>query len=304
GVLPSLEFVIEPGTIMVLNNEVGFSESNLRALCDVGRSTKSAALGYIGQKGIGWKSVFRITETPSVHSRGFHVEFDLRTHKDLGYILPTWKPSSPGSSSEINGALVGDTAAPRATTHIVLPLRAEMRARGAGGGGLAARFDDLQPLLLLFLQRLQRIAVTHVAQGVQHVMSKHMHAHSVVELRRTRKLLPQEKKGAPTNSSHQVIQTSEHWLVSRMRVRPTLPRLNVVVPETEICLAFLLEDSARERGPGTKQGQLKGSPAQGADKHTVQSGWLEDGAQMMRPRPQPVFAFLPLRSYGLRFVLQ
>jgi hypothetical protein len=40
--------------------QVGFSESNIRALCDVGRSTKTIGLGYIGQKGIGWKSVFRV----------------------------------------------------------------------------------------------------------------------------------------------------------------------------------------------------------------------------------------------------
>jgi len=39
-----------------------------------------------------------------------------------------------------------------------------MCGRGSGGGGLAARFEDLQPLLLLFLQRLQRIAVARVEQ--------------------------------------------------------------------------------------------------------------------------------------------
>jgi hypothetical protein len=31
----------------------------MRALCDVGNSTKSFRTGYIGQKGIGFKSVFR-----------------------------------------------------------------------------------------------------------------------------------------------------------------------------------------------------------------------------------------------------
>jgi hypothetical protein len=48
-------------TVTVLNNERGFSAANVRALCDVGRSTKgSGGLGYIGQKGIGFKSVFRV----------------------------------------------------------------------------------------------------------------------------------------------------------------------------------------------------------------------------------------------------
>jgi hypothetical protein len=50
------------------------------------------------------------------------------------------------------------------TTVLSKPSLAEMCGRGSGGGGLAARFEDLQPLLLLFLQRLQRIAVARVEQ--------------------------------------------------------------------------------------------------------------------------------------------
>lgn len=46
---PSLVFVLERDQIVVLNNEVGFAEKNIRALCDVGRSTKGAhRYGYIG----------------------------------------------------------------------------------------------------------------------------------------------------------------------------------------------------------------------------------------------------------------
>ena len=46
---PSLEFVLERDKIVILNNEVGFVENNIRALCDVGRSTKGAhRYGYIG----------------------------------------------------------------------------------------------------------------------------------------------------------------------------------------------------------------------------------------------------------------
>jgi hypothetical protein len=43
-------------------------------------------------QGIGFKSVFRVTDAPQVHSNGFHVTFDITRHKALGYILPTWVP--------------------------------------------------------------------------------------------------------------------------------------------------------------------------------------------------------------------
>ncbi len=90
GVIPSLAFVISDDRISVLNNEVGFSEENIRAICDVGRSTKGAhRSGYIGQKGIGFKSVFRVTDTPEVHSNGFHIKFD-KGSDPIGFILPHW----------------------------------------------------------------------------------------------------------------------------------------------------------------------------------------------------------------------
>ena len=91
--VPSLKFMLSKSCIVVLNNELGFSERNIRAICDVGRSTKDRnASGYIGQKGIGFKSVFRVTETPEIHSRGYHIRFDSSV--PIGYILPEWVESS------------------------------------------------------------------------------------------------------------------------------------------------------------------------------------------------------------------
>lgn len=58
---PTLTFILQDSGIVVLNNEQGFSAENIRALCDVGSSTKKGSnAGYIGRKGIGFKSVFRV----------------------------------------------------------------------------------------------------------------------------------------------------------------------------------------------------------------------------------------------------
>nr|GEU73490.1 hypothetical protein [Tanacetum cinerariifolium] len=71
-----LHFLLElEKSIIVLNNEQGFSAENIRALCDVGNSTKKkASSGYIGKKGIGFKSVFRVTDALEIHSNGFHID--------------------------------------------------------------------------------------------------------------------------------------------------------------------------------------------------------------------------------------
>lgn len=66
SVEPTLTFILQESGIIVLNNEQGFSAQNIRALCDVGNSTKKGSgSGYIGQKGIGFKSVFRVCSSPS-----------------------------------------------------------------------------------------------------------------------------------------------------------------------------------------------------------------------------------------------
>ena len=42
-----------------------------------------------GQKGIGFKSVFRVSDCPEVHSNGYHIRFDAKSGP-IGYILPEW----------------------------------------------------------------------------------------------------------------------------------------------------------------------------------------------------------------------
>ena len=97
NVVPSLKFVVNETSITVLNNEIGFSERNIRAICDIGQSTKGMhRSGYIGQKGIGFKSVFRITDSPEIHSRGFHIKFD-KGSDPIGFILPHWIDTDPGN---------------------------------------------------------------------------------------------------------------------------------------------------------------------------------------------------------------
>lgn len=48
---PALAFVVQNNCITILNNECGFEEKNVRAICDVGKSTKGKhTCGYIGKQ--------------------------------------------------------------------------------------------------------------------------------------------------------------------------------------------------------------------------------------------------------------
>ena len=47
---------------------------------------------FSGEKGIGFKSVFRVTDRPSIHSGHFNLHFDA-TVGSMGYILPHHAPT-------------------------------------------------------------------------------------------------------------------------------------------------------------------------------------------------------------------
>lgn len=92
GTTPKLTFEIRPGRLVLSNNEIGFTEDNISAICKVGASSKAEdKQHHIGEKGIGFKSVFSVSNAPEIHSNGFHFRFDRTEPTNLlGYVVPTW----------------------------------------------------------------------------------------------------------------------------------------------------------------------------------------------------------------------
>ncbi|KAL3859495.1 hypothetical protein ACJMK2_009714 [Sinanodonta woodiana] len=240
---PSARFIINEKYIMVLNNECGFREKDIRALCDVGRSTKGKhKYGYIGQKGIGFKSVFRVTDCPEVHSNGYHICFNVNGGP-MGYILPNWVTEDKWETED--GWI----------TKIVLPLKEEMQTQSRT---LAARFNDIHPSLLLFLHRLREITIDNKIEGHVQTMRRCDLGDGVVEIKHS--------------------DGSDRWLVVKKALDASKISSQVKsgaeVESTEIAVAF----------PLLPKGQ-------------------KSSAYVLPPK-QPAFAFLPLRSYGFRFIIQ
>jgi len=153
---PTLKFVLLPddptdtenseGCLCVFNNETGFAEANVRAISKIGKSTKtdSGASGFIGEKGIGFKSVFQITSSPHIFSNGFQFKF---VEKDpiakLGYIVPYWIEDTP----EIVGIHYDYTTA------LLLPLKhGEFK-------GVKAELEKFEAETILFLSKLHRLEI-------------------------------------------------------------------------------------------------------------------------------------------------
>ncbi|KAL6182671.1 hypothetical protein ACLB2K_044086 [Fragaria x ananassa] len=163
GVDPSLEFVITsrditatgaPATLLVFNNEKGFSPKNIDSICSVGRSTKKGnrKCGYIGEKGIGFKSVFLITAQPYIFSNGYQIRFSEEpcSQCNVGYIVPEWVEQNP-TLSDIQKIYGSATAFP--TTTLVLPLKLDKVE------AVKKQLSIIHPEVLLFLSKIKRLSV-------------------------------------------------------------------------------------------------------------------------------------------------
>ncbi|KAK9155324.1 hypothetical protein Sjap_002804 [Stephania japonica] len=163
GVKPSLEFIVTAkditdtgaeATLLIFNSEKGFSPKNVESICSIGRSTKKGQRkkGYIGEKGIGFKSVFLITAQPYIFSNGYQIRFSEEPCPvcDIGYIVPEWVDESPtlADIQEIYGS-----ALTLPTTTIILPLKSDKVE------AVKQQLSNIHPEVLLFLSKIQHLSV-------------------------------------------------------------------------------------------------------------------------------------------------
>ncbi|CAG8933967.1 unnamed protein product [Penicillium salamii] len=147
--LPFIAFHAFPDRIIVECNEDGFTKENLLAICSVGESTKAASHGYIGAKGIGFKSVFIAARKVEIQSGNYTFYFKHdREDLGLGMVLPVWQDveeKGPDSLTRITLHLhqKGD---PDEIQHLHQTIFRQL--------------NDLEETCLLFLRNLKEIRVS------------------------------------------------------------------------------------------------------------------------------------------------
>ncbi|CAN6588977.1 unnamed protein product [Malus baccata var. baccata] len=221
NVEPTLTFILQESSIIVLNNEQGFSSQNIRALCDVGSSTKKGSnAGYIGQKGIGFKSVFRVTDAPEIHSNGFHIKFDI-SEGQIGFVLPTVvPPCSIDLFSRLTSGGSDQSDCDCWNTCIVLPFKSKL-SDATVMKNIINMFSDLHPSLLLFLHRLQCIKFRNLLDDSLTVMRKEIVGDGIVKVSHGKEKMT--------------------WYVVSQKLQAEFVRSDV--QKTEISIALTLKES-------------------------------------------------------------
>lgn len=159
GDLPYVSFSIYPHQIVLECNEDGFTAENLAAICAVGKSSKKGVQGYIGEKGIGFKSVFMAAWKVHIQSGAFSFSFRHKTGQSgMGMISPIWEDANEELPSPM--------------TKIILHLHetGDETILAKARETIQEQFEELQETVLLFMKNIRKIQVKfHDDRG--HLMS-------------------------------------------------------------------------------------------------------------------------------------
>lgn len=143
---PSITFEVTPQQIIVESNQDGFRAEDVRQICHTGNSWKRRTAGYVGEKGIGFKSVFQVASKVDIQSNAFSFSFEYNggesSEEKLGIITP----------------IPGDNPIPqteRPLTRMTLTLN-----NSTPYPDLVSDFMAIPDTLLLFLPKLEEIRIS------------------------------------------------------------------------------------------------------------------------------------------------
>jgi len=138
------EISINTKRIKIAHNGKPFDEADIKALCGI-RSSKKPEKGTLGYLGIGFKSVFKVTDCPEIYSRGLQFKFDRDHWDDPGktpwHVIPIWmdKPSENIDAEK---------------TTFIIPYREETNYPA-----LLEEIEKIRTELYLFLRWLKKIVI-------------------------------------------------------------------------------------------------------------------------------------------------
>jgi uncharacterized protein DUF3883 len=130
----TVTFKVYEDRLEIFHNGKDFDADNINAITGIGLTTKKEDINSIGKFGVGFKSVFAITQSPAIHSGQYHFEI-----KD--FVLPS--------------LIEGDDQAD--TTNIILPFNHKFRSQDNGFGLVKEKLENLGLRSLLFLRNIEEI---------------------------------------------------------------------------------------------------------------------------------------------------
>ncbi|KAH0381611.1 hypothetical protein KCU92_g6939, partial [Aureobasidium melanogenum] len=236
------------GLLLFGCNEQGFSSADVSAICDINQSTKTllkeGKKGRIGEKGIGFKSVFKVANKVWITSNNFSFMFDKT--KPLGMVDPIWA-EFPDFPEQL-----------RTNTMICLKIE-KQEDRDTVREQLT---KVLEPSSFMFLRRLTKVRVVRLDDSgdtFDELIMSHEHR--------------------PFADDLQIVTTTRSKGTRSWKSR------------------YLLSDYVAREMPSTKL-------RQGVTETSIKLAFPINDQQQPLIAKQDVYAFLPVCSSGLPFLVQ
>ncbi|KAI3541344.1 hypothetical protein CSPX01_07703 [Colletotrichum filicis] len=151
GVEPFVKFSVYRERIKIECNEDGFTYHDLKAICAIGQSSKNRSHGYIGEKGIGFKSVFMAAYKVNILSNDFSFSFTHRKgDSGLGMVTPIWEPDFIPQYEQASSSI---------TLHLHQYDDTSLSEAARQREEINREFENLPITVLLFLRNLRRIEI-------------------------------------------------------------------------------------------------------------------------------------------------
>jgi hypothetical protein len=214
--------------VFFTHNGHEFNEEELRALCDIGETTKKPGV-HIGFMGIGFKATFKISDKPHVFSGPYRFYF---TREEV--IVPYWLDKiSPDVQAHLQ----------KGFTTFFLPFRQDLTSE------IIESLEEivltkLEPLCLVFLRNIVKIAI--ISHAGTRVLVKAKEAYSGPLLNKERVSVTEKREGKERTYNYltfnKILEISEH---AKNDYRAKDSR-RADLKTTVVTLAFTLKDGSVE----------------------------------------------------------
>ena len=223
---PTLKLIFNQNEILLVKNEIGFSAADVYSVCSIGQSTKRKGSGQIGHKGLGFKAVFAVSDSPAVLSPPWFFKFTKGGDEVESCITPKWldKARLPREIQKVQEEL-------KCGSVLYLPYNQAMKAKF-----LENHFEMIDPPTLLFLNKLKKV---EVIQNVDPTAQYTICCEKIQDI---------DYSGESHESWAAVPKCSEYEIMSDSTIQVLVTRASVYVPKkycseletgcTEIAVCF------------------------------------------------------------------
>jgi len=203
-------FMFNDDSVTIINDGRSFDEEDVWGICSVRPGKKKNKIGFFG---IGFKSVFNITEKPQIISKKFNFEIE-------SYIYPKPKTSIPENLRR--------HYSPERGAIFILPYSSGLPTPEE----LIENFNSLDDKILLFLENLGELKFIDNINSSEWEIKKNLEGDSKVSLFDTRK-----EEGTKWRVFHRDIQVDNEKIV---------PEGKEGIKETRITIAFPADSVIRD----------------------------------------------------------